>query len=126
MSPAITDAEAVRDNAMRAAEGVTDIEVTRAVRDAHVFGVEVERGQYMALCAGEISSLGRTADEALLAALERVDTDEAELLTLFVGADATDEQRCSLTEIIEQRYPDLELTVYDGGQALYDYLLAIE
>ena len=52
--------------------------------------------------------------------------DEYEIITLFVGKNASEEGRVLLTEKLEEKYPDHTVEVYIGGQEVYDYMLAIE
>ena len=52
--------------------------------------------------------------------------DLMEVVTLFVGKAVTEEQRAAFSEELEDRYPDCELTVYRGGQDVYEYLIALE
>ena len=52
--------------------------------------------------------------------------DDYEIINVFVGAAVSDECRAELTERIESNYPNHELVVYNGGQEVYSYLIAIE
>lgn len=126
ITPGITDMDALLSGAERAAEGVIDGEITRAVRDATVDGLEIRCGDYMAISQGHIVTLGETAEDAVLRLLELSDTDLCEIITLFVGKDAEDERRYALIEQIREIYDECELVVYEGGQEVYDYLVAIE
>ena len=49
-----------------------------------------------------------------------------EILTLFVGADVSEEQRVAMTEAIEEAFEDLTVDVFVGGQQVYRYLVAVE
>ena len=126
ITPGITDIDAIVASAERAAKSVTDCEVTKAVRDVTLDGRKIATGDYMAISNGEISSVEKSADAALLKMLENVDIDDFEIMTVFVGKDVSEEDRAELTERIEELYPDLEITVYEGGQEIYDYLIALE
>lgn len=126
IAPVISDMEVMVEGARRAARSVTSAEITRAVRDAKVEGVSVKTGDYMAISGGEIVATASSADEALLGMLGEIDTDDFEIMTLFVGAEVSDDDRAELTERIEEEYPDLELTVHIGGQGVYDYLVSLE
>ena len=65
--------------------------------------------------------------ESLCNMIEKIDDlDERELITLFVGADVSEEDRMRMTEEIEDRFDELELQVYIGGQEIYDYLISVE
>ena len=126
ITPGITDMEMLAENAERAAEGVFGAEISRAVRDATVNGVSVKEGDYISVSCGEISAVAESAETAVLAQLDAVDMDEYEIITLFVGKGVTEEKRAELTEAIEDKYPDCEVTVYIGGQDVHEYMLAIE
>ena len=54
------------------------------------------------------------------------DIEDRELLTLFVGADVSEEARIEMTEMLEERFEDLSVEVYIGGQEIYSYLIAVE
>lgn len=126
ITPGITDIEMLVKNAERAADSVVTGEVTRAVRDATVCGRAIQSGEYMSIVDGEIVASSSSAEEAVISLLESVDMDCYELITLFVGQSVGEEERARLTERVTDAYPDCEVTVYEGGQELYDYLIAIE
>lgn len=126
ITPGITDMEALVAGATRAAEGVVGSEITCAVRDVTINGVQVRCGDYISITDGKITSVKESAEDALLGLLESLDMDEYEIITLFVGRDVSDARRAEITEQLEDLYPDCEVTVYKGGQEVYDYLVAIE
>jgi dihydroxyacetone kinase-like predicted kinase len=126
INPGITDIDALIDSATRAAGSVIDCEVTRAVRTVSIDGRKIEEGDYMAISNGRIVSVASTPEDALIDMLKSTDTDLCEVVSLFVGNGISDDKRVSLTEKIESEFSDLRLTVYIGGQEVYDYLLAVE
>lgn len=127
ITPGITDIDMLVKNAESAAGGVLGAEITRAVRDVTIGGKEISCGDYIAIMDHDIAAIADTAEEALVGMLsESVDTDDYEILTLFVGKDVTEERRAEITERLEDEFPELELTVYKGGQEVYDYLVALE
>ena len=75
---------------------------------------------------GEIVAVEKTPEDALLAMLEGADIDFCEIITLFVGKGVSDERRATLTERLKNLYEDFEINVYEGGQDVYDYLVAVE
>lgn len=126
INPGITDVDMLVSSAERAAGDVVDGEITKAVRDAHADGFDIKNGDYMAISEGKIIATAKSCEDAALKMLESVNTDMYEIISLFVGKDVTDNARAELTEKISELYPDLELSVYEGGQEIYDYLIAIE
>ena len=126
ITPGIKDIQTLLSSAERAAKGVVDGEITRAVRDAHVDGFSIREGEYMAISGGRIVAVAVTPEAAVKQLLETTDADLCEIITLFAGKAVTDARRVELTEILEETYPDCEIVVYEGGQDVYDYYLAVE
>lgn len=126
VTPGITDMEALVSSAQRAAQSVTDGEITKAVRDANLDGQKIKRGDYIAISEGKILAVGASAEEAVFQMLNNIDTDLCEIITLFVGKDVSAEKRTWITEQLQERYDQCEVVVYEGGQEIYDYFLAIE
>ncbi len=127
INPGVSDVEAIVSGAERAAKGIVDGEITKAVRDVTIDGREIKQGEYISITGGRIMSVADDRDSALLDMLAGVeDMDDREIITLFVGIDVDDEARVEITEKIEEAYPCHELTVYKGKQEIYDYLIAVE
>lgn len=126
ITPGITDMDVLVQSAQRAAEGVIDGEVTKAVRDAAFGELKIHAGDYMAISSGEIVAVADTAEQAVLSMLENADTDLCEIITLFVGKQVTDDARAALTEQLKEAYEDCEIVVYMGDQDVYDYYIAVE
>lgn len=126
ITPGITDIDALVSSAQNAAESVIDGEVTKAVRDAEIDGFSVKCGDYVSISSGRIVAVEQTAELAVIRMLENSDTDLCEIITMFVGKDVSNERRTQLTQELTQIYEDCEIVVYEGGQDIYDYYLAIE
>ena len=126
ITPGITDIEALVGSAKRAAEGVVCCEVTKAVRDVVIDGKEIKKGDYIAISDGSLSAVADTAMAAATEALAEADTDLSEIITVFAGFDASEEEREALVEYLSEEYPDCEVTLSYGGQEIYDYLISIE
>ncbi len=110
-----------------AKDAVVSGELTVAIRDSVIGGVEVKEGEYIGILDGELVASDASAIDAMCAMIEKTaDLDEREIITLFVGEGVDDEARVEMTEELEERYPDLALEVRIGGQRVYDYLIAIE
>ena len=127
ITPGITDIDAIVESAERAAKSIFGGEITKAVRDVTIGGVEVHEGDYISIAGGKITSVAKDRDTALLDMLDSAcDMDEYEIITPFVGEDVDDDARVEITDKLEDKYPEQEVIVYKGKQALYDYLIAIE
>ncbi|MBQ7363377.1 MAG: DAK2 domain-containing protein [Clostridia bacterium] len=126
ITPGITDVDMLVENTRRAAESVIGAEITRAVRSVTINGREIREGDFIAISEGDIVAVAASAETTVLEMLKTVDMDDYEIITLFVGKGISEDTRVELTEKIEEEYPDCEVIVYEGGQEVYDYLVAIE
>ena len=126
ITPGITDMETLVGGAERAAKSVICCEITKAVRDVVIDGKEIKKGDYIAITDGRLSAVSDTADHAAEEALAESDTDLCEIITVFAGHGACEEEREELIRALEEQYPDCEVTLCNGGQEVYDYLIAIE
>lgn len=111
---------------LRAAKEVLTGEVTHAVRDVELDGVSVHVGDAIGLLDGALVVAAPTFEEVVHRLLEKAPLDDRELVTLYYGADVTEETATALVDALADQYPELEFEVIWGGQAHYPYLLSIE
>ncbi len=109
-----------------AAEQVLSGQVTRAVRDTTIEGVDIRQGHYIGIKEKTIvvsdASLQAACQTLIVSMLE----SGGDLLTILTGEDAEAAGTASLCEWIGEHYPELELEVQKGGQPLYPYVFALE
>ena len=113
--------------AMRAeAERVHTIEVTHAVRDTRSNGLKVKKGDVIGLINDKLEAAGTDYAEVVNKALSKLGPDSFELVTVYRGQDASDDELAKLESAIRSRYPDLEIEVQQGGQQHYPFILSVE
>jgi dihydroxyacetone kinase-like predicted kinase len=110
----------------QAAHAVHTIEVTRAVRDAEVDGLTVRTGQYLAIVDGTVSSVGDTAEGALLSALSSTVVEEMEIVTIYFGDGATEDQAQAVASRVREQHSGLAVEIVEGGQPHYPYIVSLE
>jgi DAK2 domain fusion protein YloV len=101
-------------------------EITTAVRDAAVDGVEVRAGQTIGLLDGDLVTSSDTRAPVIDDLLERMELDTCEIVTIYFGTPVSRDDARALAEHIQERFADLEVEVQDGGQPLYDYIISAE
>jgi hypothetical protein len=109
-----------------AMSGVRTVEVTCAVRDAAINGVDVRAQQALGLLDGAIVASGEDEVEVACATLTAADLDAAELVTIFTGDGAASAQTEQLRAELERHHPDIEIQIHNGGQPHYMYVMAVE
>jgi DAK2 domain fusion protein YloV len=117
----------INQEAMAAsARRVVPAEVTRAVRDATTDAGPVKEGDWLGLTNDEIVTIGDTLAGVSCGLLERLLTDDHELVTLIEGEGASAADTRRIGEWLRDQRPEVALEVHHGGQALYPYLFGIE
>ena len=121
----------VDDNQMAMMDAAAHVEtgsVTFAARDSELDGRPIKQGEIMGMCGSKIKFLG---DDIVDIAFKTVDKlfkrGEHALVTLIYGADATEEQAQELENRLSEKYgSDMEISIVDGGQPIYYFLLSVE
>jgi DAK2 domain fusion protein YloV len=108
------------------AERVQTIEVTHAVRDTRSNGLKVKKGDVIGLINEKLEFAGADYAEVVNKALGKLGPDSYELVTLYRGEDASEDEVASLQSAIQSRFPGLEVEVQQGGQQHYPFILSVE
>lgn len=118
-------AEENEDMMNEALQNVVTGQITFAVRDTSIEGLEIEKGDYMGLIDGKIKVKNKDRVEAAKEVLSSM-LDNAEILTILYGEETSEEEVDALVEYCGEEYPDLEVEVHNGKQPLYSYIFAAE
>jgi len=110
----------------REAQRVQTIEVTHAVRDTRSNGLKVKKGDVIGLINEKLEFAGSDYAEVVNKALGKLGPDAYELVTVYRGAGASDEEMASLETAIRSSYPSLDVEVQQGGQQHYPFILSVE
>ena len=114
-------------SAMKAeAERVQTIEVTHAVRDTRSNGLRVKKGDVIGLINERLEFAGDDYAEVVNKALGKLGPDSYELVTVYRGEQASDDEMAKLESEIRSSYPSLEVEVQQGGQHHYPFILSVE
>lgn len=111
---------------MEAMKHVKTGQITFAVRDTNIDGLEIEKDDFMGIADGKIVIKSKDKVKAAKELLNHMLDEETEILTILTGEDAKEEEVAKLVEYIESKYKDIEIEVHDGGQPLYSFIFAIE
>lgn len=102
-------------------------QITFAVRDTEIDDLKIKEGDIIGINENKITVTGNDAGKVLKDLIAQMyDEDESEFLNIYYGEDVSEEAANTLAEEIEEEYPDLEVNVSYGGQALYYYIFSIE
>jgi DAK2 domain fusion protein YloV len=105
---------------------VHTIEVTHAVRDTRSNGLKVKKGDVIGLINDKLEFAGSDYGEVVNKALGKLGAESFELVTVYRGKDATDDEMKKLESDIRLTHPGLEVEVQQGGQQHYPFILSVE
>ncbi len=111
---------------LEAIKSVRSGAVTYAVRDTHVDGFDLTKGEIIGLDDKAILAKGNLVSETTEKLIETMFDDSVMNITLFYGEDIREDEANSLQEKLATKYPDCEVTVAKGGQPVYYYLVSLE
>ena len=111
---------------LQAAKDVVTCEVTRAVRDVQINGLEVEKDALIGLCNGDLVTTDDDFEGVVQKLISHADLSDRELVTLYYGEGIEEQEADQLSQFLSEKYPDLEMEVVYGGQPHYPYLLSVE
>lgn len=100
--------------------------VTYAVRDTEMDGIEIKEGNMLGLIEGKIKKVGSSYCDVAEEILSDMIDEESELITIFYGADVSEEYANEFANKIEEKYSDLDVQCYNGEQPLYYFLISVE
>ncbi|MGL5870203.1 DAK2 domain-containing protein, partial [Clostridium chrysemydis] len=100
--------------------------VTYAVRDTEMDGIEILEGNMLGLVEGKIKEVGEDKFEVAKKVLDNMVSDDSELITIFYGADVSEEEANKFVEEVEEAHEDCDVQLYKGDQPLYYFLMSVE
>lgn len=119
-------AEENEANMVEALSYVKSGQVTFAVRDTVMNGIEIREGNIIGIAEKEMVAAGDEVDEVTSKLVEKLVDEDSAIITLFYGEDVTEEQAEELRGELEEKFEDIDVELYYGGQPLYYYLISVE
>ncbi|NRF91112.1 DAK2 domain-containing protein [Paenibacillus frigoriresistens] len=101
-------------------------QVTYAVRDTNMDGIDIKQGHFIGIQDGRIVSSQPSLLDACKKLLEEMIEESSEIVTILTGEDAVEAETEELEAFIQAAYPDIEIELHPGGQPLYAYLFSVE
>ena len=101
-------------------------QITYAVRDTRIEDKEIHEGDIMGIGDKGILAVGKGKENVAVTTVDAMMTDDAEVISIYYGADASEEKAEALAATLEEKYPDCEVEVNNGGQPIYYYIISVE
>ncbi len=118
-----------QENAKRMTEEMSNVksgQVTYAVRDTMIDDKTIKEGNIMGIGDSGILSVGEDIAETTKSLIDALMDDDAELISIYYGADVSEEDAQTLADAVEEKYPDCDIELQSGGQPIYYYIVSVE
>lgn len=119
-------AEANSEHMIQEMERVKSGQVTYAVRDTVIDDKTITEGDIMGIGDSGILSVTKDIDSATLELIDALVDEDSELISIYYGEDVSEEDAEALAGQLEEKYPDVDVEVQNGGQPIYYYVLSVE
>lgn len=126
---AFNPAGTLEENEAQMNEALTHVktgQITYAVRDTEIDGVTINKDDFMCIADGKIVSTDVEKITAAKKLLENMLDEDAEILTILQGEDASEEEVDALVTFVEDKFEDVEVEVHNGNQPLYSFIFSVE
>ena len=111
----------------KAAEKIVTGQITFAARDSQADGHDIKKGDLMALLGGKITFVDNDLPKTVMKLLKQMVKRDSQFITVIHGEDVTEEQAAAIEAQINEKYGSkAEITVINGGQPIYYYIISVE
>lgn len=119
-------AEENKEQMMAEIENVKTGQVTYAVRDTEIDGKTIKQNDFMGIGDKSILSVGTDLKATTLEMVDAMVDEDSAIVSIYFGSDSDEDSANKLAAAIEEKYPDVEVEVNDGGQPIYYYVISVE
>lgn len=119
-------AEENKEQMMAEIENVKTGQVTYAVRDTEIDGKTIKQNDFMGIGDKSILSVGTDLRATTLEMVDAMIDEDSAIVSIYFGSDSDEDSANELAAAIEEKYPDVEIEVNDGGQPIYYYVISVE
>jgi uncharacterized protein len=109
-----------------ALENVKSGQVTYAVRDTTIDGIEIKKDDFIGIHEGKIVTKAHSSLKAVQLLLSKMIDENDEILTVLYGEETNGEDIAKLEQHIDEKFEDVEFEIHEGKQPVYQYIVAVE
>lgn len=120
------ESEEVEGLMNEALQHVKSGQITYAVRDTNIDGLDISKGDFMGISNGKIVITDREQLAASKKLLTEMISEDDEIVTIIQGEDASDDETEQLLQYVEEMFEDVEVEMHKGDQPLYSYIFSVE
>lgn len=119
--------EANQSSMTDALSNVKTGQITYAVRDTNIDGIDISKDDFMGIAEGKIVVTDKDKLKAAKDLLAKIiSAEEDEIVTIIYGQDASEDDVNAIVEYLEDEFEDIEVEVHNGDQPLYAFIFSVE
>lgn len=115
-----------KEQMMAEIENVKTGQVTYAVRDTEIDGKTIKQDDYMGIGDKSILAVGKDLKQTTLEMVDAMVDEDSAIVSIYFGSESSEKKAEEIASAIEEKYPDVEVEVNDGGQPIYYYVISVE
>ena len=120
------DVDENKSSMKAAVKNVKSGQVTYSVRDTSIDGKAIKEGDIMGIGDKGLVSVGDDIEQVTFDLIADGVDDDSEVISIYNGADVSQEDADKLAARVEEAYPDVDVQCYYGGQPIYYYIVSVE
>jgi len=101
-------------------------QVTVAVRDTTIDDIDIREGDYLYLLDNSIALTDSDLQQGTKNLIEKMAEDGAEVIAIYYGQETSSTQAQELADFVQEKYSDIEVEIFNGGQPIYFYIISAE
>jgi len=121
-----SNADENKEIMMEAISKVKTGQVTFAVRNTNFDGIEVNEGDIIGILNGKLVNAGSNLNEVVSKLVDNMIDEDSEFISIFYGNEVSEEDAVKVQEYVKEKYSNLDVNVYFGGQPIYYYIISVE
>lgn len=114
------------ENMIREMSRVKTAQITYAVRNTIIDGMEITQGDIMGIGDSGMLAVGKSVETTALESLKAMLDEDSELVTIYSGSDVSEAEGEALLSRAKEACPECEVELHRGGQPIYYYLISVE
>lgn len=121
-----SEADQNMENFTDTLENIKSGEITYAVRDTIMDGIEVKEGDVIGITGKKLISSGKSIEDVTKKVITDMIDEDSDIVTLYYGESVEEDSAREFAELIQEQFEDVDVELYYGGQPLYYYLVSVE
>ncbi len=101
-------------------------QVTYAVRDTEIDGKTIKQDDFMGIGDKSILSVGIDLKKTTLDMVDQLVDEDSAIVSIYYGSDSSEEAAEEIASLIQEKHPDVEVEINNGGQPIYYYVISVE